>query len=135
MCLTSCIPDCEGKTCGDDGCSGNCGSCLTGQSCSDHQCVSPTCTPVCVISGNPLPCGFPDQCGGTCDTSIQKCPGGQFCKQGQCIPNANTACTANCAGKSCGDLNGCGGKCIVQTCDVGKICVFGACGMTNAVTT
>jgi large repetitive protein len=33
-----CVPDCEGKQCGDDGCGGSCGSCETGQFCIDGDC-------------------------------------------------------------------------------------------------
>jgi hypothetical protein len=36
----SCVPDCEGRACGDDGCGDACGACDEGQSCSSAgQCV------------------------------------------------------------------------------------------------
>ena len=36
-----CVPDCEGKNCGDDGCWGSCGSCSEAEECSDQQiCMS-----------------------------------------------------------------------------------------------
>jgi hypothetical protein len=31
----SCVPACTGKTCGDNGCDGSCGSCADGEACSD----------------------------------------------------------------------------------------------------
>lgn len=34
-----CTPSCIGKTCGDDGCGGSCGSCSTGYTCTNNQCV------------------------------------------------------------------------------------------------
>ena len=34
-----CNPDCNGKTCGDDGCGGSCGSCATDYACDGGQCV------------------------------------------------------------------------------------------------
>ena len=34
-----CVPDCSGKNCGDDGCGGSCGSCPSGQTCSDGVCT------------------------------------------------------------------------------------------------
>jgi hypothetical protein len=35
-----CMPDCTGKTCGDDGCGGSCGMCPSGQTCnSSNACV------------------------------------------------------------------------------------------------
>ena len=36
----SCTPDCNQKTCGDDGCGGICGTCIPGQSCVDGMCVT-----------------------------------------------------------------------------------------------
>jgi agmatine/peptidylarginine deiminase len=37
-CIDPCVPDCSGKTCGDDGCGGECGSCPPGQECSAGIC-------------------------------------------------------------------------------------------------
>ena len=34
-----CIPDCEGKECGDDGCGGSCGDCAKGYVCVNGKCV------------------------------------------------------------------------------------------------
>ncbi|GEM_PF-2403853 len=34
-----CVPDCSGKDCGTDGCSGSCGSCAGGFTCSSGSCV------------------------------------------------------------------------------------------------
>lgn len=41
--IDSCTPDCEGRTCGDDGCGGSCGGCEDGKSCvlSPGSCVIP----------------------------------------------------------------------------------------------
>jgi hypothetical protein len=41
-----CVPDCDGKSCGDDGCGGTCGVCEDGMFCSAEQCdelPTPTC--------------------------------------------------------------------------------------------
>jgi formylglycine-generating enzyme required for sulfatase activity len=35
-----CVPDCDGKACGDDGCGGSCGSCGTGRACDKDHCVT-----------------------------------------------------------------------------------------------
>ena len=32
-CPSACTPDCGGKTCGDDGCGGSCGTCAAGETC------------------------------------------------------------------------------------------------------
>jgi subtilisin family serine protease len=38
-----CIPDCEGKICGDDGCYGSCGSCSSGTQCVNFTCENIYC--------------------------------------------------------------------------------------------
>jgi MYXO-CTERM domain-containing protein len=59
---------CLGRTCGDDGCGGSCGSCTGGKTCSaDGACVS-ACVPSCAGKT----CGDSDGCGGTCGS----CDGG-----------------------------------------------------------
>lgn len=35
----NCVPSCEGRECGDDGCGGWCGDCGEGQDCNEGQCV------------------------------------------------------------------------------------------------
>jgi hypothetical protein len=34
VCMATCDPDCTGKSCGDDGCGGQCGTCPAGQACA-----------------------------------------------------------------------------------------------------
>lgn len=34
-----CTPNCTGKECGSDGCSGSCGTCPTGETCQNGVCV------------------------------------------------------------------------------------------------
>ena len=63
----SCIPDCTGLECGNDGCGGSCGDCFAGP-CEDGVC--PSCEPQC----EGLECGD-DGCGGTCGV----CPLGETC--------------------------------------------------------
>lgn len=88
-----CLPDCEGRVCGDDGCGGSCGSCETGITCSDQgQCG---CTPSC----DGKACGD-DGCGGDCG----QCFVGEVCQGGTC------ECEPQCGGKECGD-DQCGGSC------------------------
>ncbi len=75
-CVTagSCLADCTGKVCGDDGCGGSCGSCSKGDACTGGQCVVDTCAPAC----DGKSCGD-DGCGGTC-----ACADGAACEAGQC---------------------------------------------------
>ena len=105
----TCLPQCEGMECGDDGCGTSCGACEAPEVCSpEGACV---CVPECAARD----CG-PDGCGGSCG----ECPGLGVCSQdGQCL------CEASCAGKSCGD-DGCGGTCGV--CDEqSPLCAAGVC--------
>ncbi len=142
----TCTPQCEEKTCGDDGCGGVCGTCSGNEECIDSLCL---CQPECKdkecgddgCGGN---CGFcldneectdgicvcqpacegkvcgPDGCGGLCGD----CPGTQdLCVDGECV------CQPVCLGVKCGD-DGCGGTCgeceCGETCDAGK-CVYHGC--------
>ena len=103
-----CVPQCEDKTCGDDGCWGSCGACKVNQSCIEGICV--TCQPDCLNKG----CG-PDGCGGSCGV----CSAGFECDAGYCV-----VCEPKCDGLECGD-DGCGGSC--GTCTAGTICEGGTC--------
>jgi hypothetical protein len=101
----TCTPNCSGKQCGSDGCSGTCGTCPSNESCSaSGTCVA--CTPQC--SGKQ--CGA-DGCGGSCGT----CTTGQSCNSsGQCVTNTSTCSHSECTT----------GRRLVSTCDacVKKIC-------------
>ncbi len=106
----ACVPACDGKSCGDDGCGGTCGDCGCGEVCEDDG--------VCLFTAcDGVECGD-DGCGGTCGD----CGCGETCDAGSCLFEA-------CDGKDCGD-DGCGGTCgscgCGETCD-GGLCLFGAC--------
>ncbi|MGI5862606.1 MAG: hypothetical protein ACOX6T_11195 [Myxococcales bacterium] len=103
MCLSdTCAPNCVDRYCGEpDGCGGKCTACPSGQTCDETtwQCIS----------------GCPTEwCFGAC------CPADTHCDQAlqMCVPDT---CAPNCAGRYCGDPDGCGGKCTAcpsgQTCD------------------
>jgi hypothetical protein len=40
-CIVDCLPECDGKECGDDGCEGSCGDCLGDTKCVGGKCVLP----------------------------------------------------------------------------------------------
>ena len=100
-----CIPDCEGKECGDDGCDGECGECIGDQEeCGDGLCI---CMPACAEGQ----CGD-DGCGGSCP----ECTG----LQEECLAGLCT-CIPDCAGEVCGD-DGCGGSCgVCPECGNGEV--------------
>jgi hypothetical protein len=108
---TECTPACEGKTCGDDGCGGNCGKCSPDKDCVDGTCTS--CEPQCAGKD----CGD-NGCGGICGV----CEGDDTCVEGKCTPPCDPV--ANCDGKDCGD-DGCGGSC--GDCATGFECNEGKC--------
>lgn len=107
--VTSCIPQCSGLECGDDGCGGSCGFCGTGERCASGVCE---CVPQCLGRT----CGS-DGCGGVCGT----CGSGETCTSGRC----QTVCVPSCTGRTCGS-DGCGGSC--GTCGGGQVCSAGSCG-------
>ena len=79
-CPGVCIPDCEGKTCGDDGCGGSCGDCGEGQTCEAGVCTG-ACVPDCTNdAGEALACGD-DGCDGSCG----ECAVGTCTEDGQCV--------------------------------------------------
>ncbi len=102
-CPNTCTPACGGKECGDDGCSGSCGTCGAGKSCD----ASGLCTsgPV-----EPSP-DVVDDPGASQDAS-------------QDVPSVDSweeqeACLASCPPGWCG-VNACGGRC--AECAAGYSC-------------
>jgi hypothetical protein len=143
-----CVPDCDGKVCGDDGCGGSCGTCKFESDapiCWQGGCVAiPSCTPSCegkVCGGDGCGgvCGFCDvmeACeAGACaplpadESCVERCglaaPSGCLCTEGcglECCADfipACLVCKPACDGKQCGD-DGCGGTC--GACGVGQVC-------------
>ena len=111
-----CIPDCDGRECGNDGCGGSCGSCPDGESCLSDQCVEGTCVPSCQGKD----CGD-DGCGGIC--------GSCYTASGALAPELCLAwgkcCKQDCVGKQCGG-DGCGSLCAECPGD-SDVCIDGLC--------
>ena len=107
----SCVPICEGKAGGADGCGGTCpcadgqvldagGACVPDAGCDEKSCVSE---------------GW--RCGDLCGAHCGDCVDGETCISGKC------ECAPLCDGTRCDD--GCGGVC---PCADGKVCdASGAC--------
>lgn len=67
-----CVPDCDGRDCGDDGCGGSCGACEDGSCLENGTCCTPDC--------GDRKCGD-NGCGGSCGS----CLFGSVCQDGACI--------------------------------------------------
>lgn len=88
---TTCVPECTGRVCGDDGCGHSCGACGPGKSCQNGICLNnQTC------SCNGAVCGE-DNCGNSCG----ECDVGDTCEAGECVPGGSTG------SDSCTDLVDC----------------------------
>ena len=112
---SACLPACEDKLCGDDGCGGVCGDCPPGHECDAGQCL---CVPQCTAQdGTSLQCGD-DGCQGSCGA----CGFDEVCDDGQCV------CVPQCDGADgpleCG-ADGCGGTC--GDCAPNAVCEGGQC--------
>jgi hypothetical protein len=78
MCQTVCVPQCQGRECGSDGCGGTCGECTgAGEVCVVATGLCVECTQDC---GTAV-CGVDPVCGASCGT----CQVGG-CVDGQCDP-------------------------------------------------
>lgn len=125
-----CVPNCDNKQCGSNGCHGICGRCMPDETCSlSGICIArQICSPDCMGKQ----CGS-DGCNGTCPNL---CSPGQTCSStGQC--QSGSGCTPSCGTRTCGP-NGCGGFCGPQeTCsETAPTCSIegGSCYATTTVT-
>ena len=127
---STCTPSCNGKTCGDDGCGGSCGTCDTGETCSGGVCTGggggggDTCAhPVC-STGSELD--------GSCDSCA-----GQICAQDDyccntawdsiCVNEVGSICGQSCGGGSSRAHSICAtGVKLSSSCDAcaGDICSY-----------
>jgi hypothetical protein len=101
----TCVPDCDGRECGADGCGGTCGEgCLGDASCDEAEgfCF----------------CEDTEPCDGDC-------PPGTICDE---VLDECVTCTPDCDGRACGS-DGCGGTC-GEGCAEGQQCEddSGQCG-------
>jgi hypothetical protein len=121
-CTGNCLPDCDGKDCGDDGCNSQCGECLEGFECDPNgHCL---CLPDC----DGKDCG-PNGCGAQCgvcagrkpvcnDQGLCEIEDPGPCGNGDCEPDLAEDCF-NCP-LDCGDCPPCGD----DICDDGEECEF-----------
>jgi hypothetical protein len=93
---TCCQPDCEGASCGDDGCGGICGSCPDSEWCQEGVCVpgQPGC----------IPSEAPGCNGCACEACV--CEKDAFCCDTQWDNICTLVCVEQCGG--CEPVVGCG---------------------------
>jgi hypothetical protein len=126
-----CTPNCNGKTCGDDGCGGTCGTCPGAQDvCQNGHCICvPQCAPAnaCGANGCNGSCGTcagstcqdttltTNECrGGVCTPVQTSCGAGQRCFENACCtPEPPPMCITRDVPDGCGGLNrrNCAGFC------------------------
>ena len=114
-----CVPDCDGKECGDDGCGGGCGKCPLPLLCDDGTCTEPGPGEFGALCFEDADCvsGWCTQIwdSGRCTVlCVEECPEPLNCERfdwveggfGLCVPD----CEPDCHQKECG-WDGCGGSC------------------------
>lgn len=107
-----CMPQCNGKQCGPDGCGGECGSC----------------SQVCTSSGRCVECENSGDCDATFACSSNKCACSRSTTEcnGRCIPSSGCCTASDCTGRNttCNGEN----KCVCESsrfreCSGGDGCV------------
>jgi len=114
----ACVPDCQARVCGDDGCNGFCGSCDPAEICSAGACKGTS------LVGQPCDQNGDQLCDGVTDVVV--CSGGSWIVSQACgtdEPCADAVCVytcqPDCDGRVCGD-DGCGDFC--GSCPPGQGC-------------
>ncbi|MEK7606631.1 MAG: peptidoglycan DD-metalloendopeptidase family protein [Patescibacteria group bacterium] len=149
------VISCTGKQCGDDGCGGSCGECVSGKICT-AQGTCANASPQCpsIMDCGSRDCGPDPVCGESCGECVNPplplCADSvtlrtfsvpASCAQGVCQYSISDMvcasgcqngqcqnCTPSCVGKQCG-TDGCGGSC--GTCDDGFVCTTDDCDLNG----
>lgn len=115
VCVESgeCVPACDAKDCGDDGCEGSCGECEEGFACDpDGLCAEEICEPDCTDKN----CGS-DGCEGSCGD----CAEGELCSEDGLCGEPVLSCEGLCGDGTdtcyCDDVCFANGDCCDDVCD------------------
>lgn len=113
----NCCPNCNGKICGDDGCGGSCGTCVTGNTCQAGQCQGNGCPAgyVLVPPGQFTMGATPDEPGQNCwahnQPQHQVTIGKAFCLKATEVTQAEWQAAM---GNNPSYFSSCGGTCPVE---------------------
>ncbi len=136
----ACVPDCEAKFCGDDGCGGSCGDCKNGM-----VCVTGICAAACTDKDTVCDGGTLHQCtkyhlmeDHACTTESCQADGFKDLAEPPCGPNASGQSSCLCTGCTAADTKCVGNvaqvcdtsthKLSSQTCAGADVCKAGVCG-------
>ncbi len=131
--LDACLPACDGKECGDDGCGEICGKCTDGKACQLGKCV-------CKANDYKACCDQAVCWFDSCGTKGDKVADCQYGCKVEYETAVCESCIPNCSGKQCGE-DGCGkdcGLCPAGACDglvwvQPKTCEAGVCVGTGVL--
>ena len=131
-----CVPKCQGKQCGDDGCGGSCGTCPTGETCQAQsgQCITvPTCTPQtcpkgCCDEGGVCQPGNTKQACGTGAVTCTVCGPNQTCSPQTGTCRDNPPCSPQNCPNGCCDASGTCRRNQQGCHGGGSPCCAGCCG-------
>ena len=106
-----CVPDCDGKSCGTDGCGSNCGDCLGTATCHKGQCAYAGCVATgqagCACGCEACVCdilfeccfpawlpefGWNEECASLCSEVCNGCPPVELCGNGNCDDSEGENC-------------------------------------------
>jgi len=126
--IEDCIPNCEDKECGDDGCGGSCGTCSSGYYCSNGNCINDS-----------------SECEDECDNEGDKVCSGKYLKtcgnfnEDSCLELSNLTsnltkyCSGKCENGACVNISG--GEGTMDYCeDSGFYCtMMGDCSPSDTL--
>ncbi len=141
-CQSECVPDCDGRECGDDGCFSTCGDCAEQFGCVEGMCELndgcwgwrlPGCNGCkcqeCVCEKDSWCCDmdWDELCANRCLTECGGCFPPDYCGDGKCN-DADEDCTSCSADCTCEPPGVClHGSCCMPDCE-GKLCGDDGCG-------
>ena len=124
-----CVPQCDGKVCGSDGCGRQCGSCPFGETCSPNSafCIKGASPPVSLPECPLVSCLDGSSISGAYNHNLGKCvyddcPGTNKCPIIDCFSDVLQGCTPN----PVKDANGCTLSCGEPICEKDK-CIDSEC--------